>query len=356
MKTSLDDLKSYNQYDTSDVYLSLTGMGQQFETAWHDSQFVNLNLETDKLKNIVIVGMGGSNLAAHIVSSISPLLLKLPLEIVANYRLPAYVSKNTLVILTSYSGNTEEALSCAQDAKQRQSNNIVITTGGRLKDLALNEHWPLILLDDKQNPSRVPRYGIGLMLGATLGLLVRTNPEAYKYIDPKEITRVIDRGTDSLNKNLPTDTNPAKALAYKNKGMALILFSANHLDGVARAACNSFNESAKTFSTSFSIPDLNHHLLEGLSFPTQLKDTSRFLLLDSSLYPEIIQKRFQITKDFLIKQKYQLTVIKPESTNIVSQVFESLVFFAMFSYYLSIANRVNPGTNPWVDLFKKQLI
>lgn len=356
MKTPLDDPKNYNQFDPSGAYRSLTFMGQQFETAWHDSQFVNLGFEPGSLKNIVVVGMGGSNLAAHIISSLSPLLLKIPFEIVANYRLPSYVDKNSLILITSYSGNTEETLSCAQDAKQRHCHNVVITTGGKLKDFALTEHWPLVLLDNKLNPSRVPRLGLGLMLGATFGLFVRTNPEAYRFVDPKEITRIIDRGLEGLGQSLPSESNPAKALAQKNKGQSLILFSANHLDGVAKAATNFINESAKTFSASFNIPDLNHYLLEGLTFPTQLKDNTRFILLDSALYPKVIQKRFNLTKEMLIKQKYQLTVIKPEAADIVSQVFESLVFFVMFSYYLSIANHVDPGDNPWVDLFKKQLI
>jgi len=95
--------------------------------------------------------------------------------------------------------------------------------------------------------------------------------------------------------------------------------------------------------------------MEGLSFPLSLKDHTRFILLNSSLYPELIQKRFQTTKDILIKQNYQLSVIKPESSEITSQVFESLVFLTMISYYLSIVNKQDPGTNPWVDFFKKQI-
>ena len=356
MKSLLDNTKIYDQYDPSRVYSSLVNLAIQYESAWHDAQFINLGFETAGIKNIVVTGMGGSNLAAHVVQSLSPLLLKVPYEIVANYRLPQYVDKNTLVILVSYSGNTEEILSCAEDAKHRQCKTIVITTGGKLKDVSLNEHWPLMLLDSKLNTSHVPRYGLGLMLGSLLGIIVRLNPDAFRFVDPKEIVRVIDRGLENLNINRPTDSNPAKSLAAKNKGQSLVIISANHLTGIAKIASNFFNETSKTFSTTFNIPDLNHHLMEGLAFPTALKDNTRFILLDSALYPEIIQKRFKITKDILVRQKYQLTVIKPESTDIISQVFESLVFLILFSYYLSIANRQDPGTNPWVDLFKKQLI
>jgi glucose/mannose-6-phosphate isomerase len=356
MKTILDTAKTYDQYDPQQVRSSLVNLSQQFESAWHDAQFINLGFDTASIHQIVIVGMGGSNLAAHIVQSISPLLLKIPYEIVANYRLPQYVGRDTLVILVSYSGNTEEILSCAEDAKQRQSKTIVITTGGKIKIFALDEHWPLLLLDEKLNLSRIPRFGIGLMIGSLLGIFVRLNPDSFRFVDPKEIVRVLDRGLENLSVAKSLDNNPAKSLAEKNKGQSLILISANHLTGVAKVATNFFNETSKTFSASFNIPDLNHHLLEGLSFPTTLRDNTRFLLLDSALYPEVIQKRFRLTKDMLLRQKYQLTVIKPESTEIISQVFESLVFLVMFSYYLSIVNKQDPGTNPWVDLFKKQLI
>lgn len=355
MKTLLDDSKIFAQLDSLDVMDSIASMGHQFESSWHDSQFVSLNFEPGQIKNIVFAGMGGSNLPAHVLLSLAPLLLKVPFEIVSNYRLPQYTSNETLVILASYSGNTEEIISCGQDASVRHSKVVVITTGGKLKEFALNEHWPIILLDEKLNRSHVPRFGIGLMLGATLGLTVRLNPQAFSFLDPKEIVRVIERSLDSFKIDKSASDNPAKSFALKNKGQSILIFSANHLTGVAKVSANYFNETAKTFSSSFSIPDVNHHLFEGLTFPTSLKDHTRFILLNSSLYPEVIQKRLQITKDILIKQNYQLTIIKPETADITSQVFESLVFLVLISYYLSIVNKQDPGTNPWVDTFKKQI-
>lgn len=355
MKTFLDDTKIFEQLDTKDVYTSITSLGQQFESSWHDSQFVSLNFDPEKIKNIVFVGMGGSNLPAHIVQSLAPLLLKVPFEIISNYRLPQYVSENTLVILSSYSGNSEEVLSCAQDSASRKSKAVVITTNGKLKEFALNEHYPLILLEEKLNRSHVTRFGIGLMIGSVLGILVRLNPDAYRFVDPKEIVRVIERSIDTSRKDRPTKENPAKSFAVKNKGQSVVVFTANHLNGVGKVCSNFFNETSKTFSSQYTVPDLNHHLLDGLVYPVSHKDNTRFLLLNSSLYPDIIQKRFQLCKDILVRLNYQITVIKPESNEIISQVFESLVFSIMISYYLSIVNKQDPGTNPWVDFFKKQL-
>ncbi len=355
MKSALDDPRLYKQIDTLDVYDSLAKIGRQFESGWHDGQFVNLGFEPEKIKTVVFAGMGGSNLPAKIVHSLAPFILTIPFETVANYRLPTYADKTTLVILCSYSGNTEEILSCAQDAKQRGAKTVVITTGGKLKDHALTEHLPLISLDEKFNNCRLPRTGIGLTTGAVISLLIRLNQSAYRYFDTKEIAQTIERVLDMVNLYKPTSDNPAKSLALKHKGQGLLLFTANHLSGVGETAANFFNETAKTFCTNFNLPDLNHHLLEGLAFPISLKDSTNILILNSSLYPDIIQKRIQITKDILLKQKYHVTIIKPETTDPVSQVFESLVFLIMFSYYLSIVNKVDPGTNPWVDYFKKEI-
>jgi glucose/mannose-6-phosphate isomerase len=355
MKSTLDDPRTYKQIDTLDIYDSLSKIGRQFESGWHDAQFVNLGFEPEKIKNIVFAGMGGSNLPAKVVQSLAPFLLTVPFEIVANYRLPIYADKNTLVILCSYSGNTEEILSCAQDAHKRGCKTTVITTGGKLKDYAITEHLPLVALDEKFNSCRVPRTGLGLTIGALIGLLIRLNQGAYRHFDTKEIAHTIERVIDMVNIYKPSSDNPAKSLAQKHRGQGLLLFSANHLSGVGQTTVNYVNETAKSFCQSFDLPDLNHHLLEGLAFPTALKDNLNVIILNSSLYPDIIQQRIQITKDILLKQKYRVTVIKPETTDPVLQVFESLVFLIMFSYYLGIANKVNPGTNPWVDYFKKEL-
>jgi glucose/mannose-6-phosphate isomerase len=351
----LDNPKQYQQIDEQDLYGSLAKMGRQFESGWSAAQFVSLGFDPDKIKNIVFVGMGGSNLAGYIAHSLAPFLLSLPFEIVANYRLPSYANKSTLVILSSYSGNIEEVLSCAQDAEMRGCRSLAITSGGQLQALALSKKLPLILLDGQLNPSSVPRAGLGLSLGAVISLLVRLNPISERYFNQKEIIHTIDRVLDMVNRSKDQSDNPAKTLAAKHKGQGIIFFAANHLLGVAKSGTNYLHETAKAMSTSFSFPDLNHHLLEGFAFPMSLKDQQNILILNSSLYPEVIQKRVTLTREILLQQKYLVTVIKPESIDAVSQAFESLVFLIMFSYYLSMANKINPTPTPWVDYLKTHL-
>lgn len=351
----LDNPKIYHQLDEQDLYASFTKSGRQFESGWTAAQFVNLNFDTEKIKSIVFTGMGASNLAGYLAQSLSPFLFHVPFEVVSNYRLPSYADQNTLIILSSYSGDTEEILSCAEDASMRGCQRVIITSGGKLHSLANSENIPLILLDKKLNPSNAPRAGLGLSLGAVIGLLLRLNPPAQKYLNQKEIVHTIDRVLEMVNVYKPQSDNPAKSLAAKHRGRAVIIFSANHLSGVGKSATNYLNETSKTFSTAFNFPDLNHHLLEGFSFPLGLKDQANIIILNSLLYPEVIQKRVSLTKDILLQQKYLVTVLKPETNDVISQAFESLVFLIMFSYYLSIANKVDPTPNPWVDYLKTHL-
>jgi len=353
-KSALDNSRVFDQIDKKDLYSSISKTSLQFESGWHEAHFLNLGFEPEKIKNVVYAGMGGSNMAGKIILSLAPFLLKVPFEIIANYRLPLYVSKNTLVILSSYSGNTQEILSCALDAKNRGAKIVSITAGGQLEKTAKENHWPLITLDPALNSSKVPRMGLFLSLGASLGLIERLNPD-IKEINPKQIASLIGKTLDPIGKEINLKDNSAKMLAEKYKGQGLIILGANHLYGVADTVKNFFNESSKTFSLSLSIPDMNHHFLDGLVFPEKLKDNVSFLILNSSLYPQVIQRRIELIKEILLKQRYKLSIIKPESSGPVEQVVESLVFCTLLSYYLGISNQVDPSTTPWVDYLKNHL-
>lgn len=354
LKTALDNSRVYETLDKKDLYSSIGKISLQFESGWHEAHFLNLGFEPEKLRSIVFAGMGGSNMAGKIIHSLAPFLLSVPFEIVANYRLPSYANKNTLVVLSSYSGNTQETLSCALDAKNRGTKIVCIASGGQLEKMAKENHWPLIKLDPALNTSKVPRLGLFLSLGASIGLIERLKTDGTP-INPKQMASLLSRTLDPIGRNIELKANPAKTLAEKYKGQGLIILAANHLYGVADTIKNFFNETSKTFSVSLSIPDMNHHFLDGLTYPEKLKDNVSFLVLNSNLYPQVIQRRIELIKDILVKQRYKMTIIKPESSGPVEQVLESLVFCSLLSYYLSIVNHVDPGATPWVDYLKNHL-
>lgn len=337
------------------AWVSISNSGAQFESGFQSATYSSITINHQEIKNIVFCGMGGSNLAAKLISSLSPFLLPHPFEISSNYRLPSYVNKNTLVILCSYSGNTEEVMSMSLDAVRRQAQTIFISSGGKLADYAIQNHHNFIKIETDLNSSKAPRYGLFLLIGACFGLIKRLFPENTTEIDTQKIHLSIEKSLDLVRVEKNVSKNSAKDMAIKYQNKAVVFIGANHLASIGQIIKNYLNESAKTFAFAYEIPDSNHHLLDGLVYPSSFKDNLYFFLINSELYPSVIQKRLKITQDIIIKQGYQLTVVKPESDSLIGQTMESLVFFIVFSYYLSVVNKVDPIKTPYVDYFKNHL-
>lgn len=354
-KNLLDQPGIYTQYDSLRIYDSIVGFKNQIEQTWLEVNQKPLPDHCNLAKNVVIAGMGGSALGGRIIRSLDQYILNVPMEVVTNYRLPAYIDKHSLVILSSYSGNTEETISCAHDALSRGAQVYCIATGGKLMEMAKMNKLSHFQIDAKFNPSNQPRMGLGYSVIAQFALLARCGFINFEQKDVEQIGHLLEKLYSHYRKELPTEKNAAKQIAEKLKNQVVIFFSANHLVGTAHAIKNMINENSKTFSTTFDLPELNHHLLEGLSFPKSFRDCAHFLLIASDQYPAVIRRRLEITKDILKKHGYQYTVIKPESAHPTLQVFETLYFGEYVSYYLGLLHRIDPGPIPSVDYLKKEL-
>lgn len=350
---TLDNPNTYKKYDRHQVFESISLLPEQISTTWPLSN--SLPSFKSNLEHIIISGMGGSALSGRIILSLSQFILKTPLEIINNYRLPAYTNPKTLVILSSYSGNTEETISCAKDALRQKAEIAIITTGGKLAELAEKYNLPIILINPTGNPSGYPRLGIGYSLGAVLSILKHARLINLSDRDLDHLYHHLRHSNKEIMPDIPLKNNSAKKLANEFRGKIPILIAANHLTGTTHAIKNMLNENSKTFAACFDLPELNHHLLEGITFPKNLNQNLHFLLFGSSLYPDAIKNRLEITKNVFEKLKFPVTVIKPDSRNPLDESIESLSFGAFFSYYLSLLNNTDPGPIPWVDYFKKEL-
>jgi glucose/mannose-6-phosphate isomerase len=355
MKHLLDQEKTFKKLDPDGVYKSITLFKDQLKEAWEAVEIQTIKTKFTGINKVCIAGMGGSALAGRIIKHLSPVFSNLPFFISSNYRLPTWIDSKTLVIISSYSGNTEEAVSSFKDALTRKTKIFAIATGGQIEKIALENNLDFFKINKGSNPSGKPRLGLGSSLGAHLGLLRRLNLVNQDSLSLESILTSLSAMASHLSQDRGLKTNPAKILANQTKSKAIVLVSANHLNGAAYAAKNQLNESSKTFSVNFHLPDLNHHLLEGLSLPKQLKTLTHFILLNSEQYPQKISDRLKITKEVLIKQGYPVTIIRPESSSMVDQALETILFFEYYSFYLAMVNNVNPGPIPWVDYFKKKL-
>ncbi len=325
---------------------------EQLKQAWEEVRGINVDYKD--IQNIVFCGMGGSALGARMIDSLLYDRLELPLEIFNGYGVPSYTDDKSLVVISSYSGTTEESIAALEDAERRRAKIIVIATGGDLAKAASEKNIPSYIFEPKQNPSKQPRMSIGYASGAVLALV---SAMRLCTIKDEEIYKAVSVMQEAA-KHYADETNvenTAYNLSQKLKNKMPILVASEHLYGTAYTVKNQFNESAKTFCNLFELPELNHHLMEGLTNPVANKELLYFVFFNSHLYDTRIAKRYPLTQEVVTKQGIEHSTFSPTSQDKMSQVFETLVFGSFVVYYLTKSYGIDPMAIPWVDYFKEQL-
>ena len=310
----------------------------QCRKIWEDSKALAVERYLS-IQNIVLCGMGGSAYGGYVVNALFKNELKIPLYSNNDYDLPGFADENTLVILSSYSGTTEEVLSCSEAAKKQGCKIFSISGGKKLTDAGLN-------FEPKFNPSGQPRLGTGYMVLGVIGIL---NKLGFLELTDSEVETAVKE----LEENQENIKMQAKELSSKIKESIPLVFAAQHLGGNAHILRNQFNETAKNFSAFSLLSELNHHLLEGLKNPEDKKLI--VLFLSSQLYSERMIKRFELTKDVVSKQGIPYLEYKASGSNKLSQMLNALSFGGYLSLYLAFLYKIDPSLIPWVDYFKNEL-
>lgn len=351
----LDDKKILTKYNKSKVAETISYLSEQIATSFNDASATNFSKSYKNFQNVVVCGMGGSNLATELVRSVYGREMKIPFVLVRNYGIPAFVNSKSLVIISSYSGNTEEIVNCLKEARDKKAKIFCMASGGKILSAAKRYKLPYYKIDKKFNPGNQPRYGVGSQFGATLavfnklGLLSIRNKDINEAVD---YLYILNKGFDA---EMESNKNIAKDLAMEIKGSFPILVGAEFLTANTHILNNQINESAKNLSAYYPIPELNHHLLEGLQLPSVVNKKIKFLFFNSNLYSERISKRFKITQQVLKKQKINYIDYSIVGDSRLLAALEILLLGSWISYYLTILNEQNPTAIPYVDYFKKQL-
>lgn len=330
-----------------DYYLkSISLLGEQIKQSYNEAVRIHLPSSFERVNKIIICGMGGSQLGAELIKELFADKIKVPIMQIKDYILPAYADKNSLIFLLSYSGTTEEALTIQNEAKKRTKNIIAITAGGGLAEAAIKNNWPLYKFNPINNPSNQPRMGTGYMIGGLLAILNKLN-----FLEDSEniIKEII------VNAKLANSLKlKVQSLARSLKNKVPVIVAAEHLTGNAHIIANQINESAKQQCYFFTLPELNHHLLEGLKFPAAGRKHLSFVFLNSNNYHPRNRKRFKITKEVLVKQCVSCQEVNLRGSKI-SQAFQALAFGGLLSFELAKLNKVDPNKIDWVNYFKEKM-
>ncbi len=342
----LTNKEEIKKIDPRDTLSSTELIADQLETAWKEVNAIAFPDDFKNIRTIVFCGMGASIYGALVFRALLGSSLAFPTDVVSDYHLPEYVDESTLVVLTSYSGTTEEVLSCAEEARAKNAKIVVLTKGGPLADFAKANNLARYIFDGKLNPAGVPRLGNGYTILGLLGLL---NKAGVITIEEHEVEQAVER----LREKLPDLKNHALSDSEIFEQRISIIIAAEHLAGNAQILRNQFNETSKSFSAYYLIPDLNHHLMEGLQFPT--KHDLHFFVLNSPNYSPKIQKRVELTIDVIRQNKHVVHEFAASGQTVYDDFLEVLAYGSFLTLYLALRYGQNPAINPWVDWFKEKL-
>ncbi len=349
--TDLDDPEVYRKIDPADMIGRIGELPQQCRQAWQCATAFPLPPDYSAVDKVIILAMGGSAIGGDLVSTLAKEEGGPPVMVHRDYHLPPQVDDRTLVIASSYSGNTEETLSSFAQALDTPAKKLAITTGGRLKAIAEEGGVPRFTFDYEAQP----RAALGFSLFSILGLLNKLGLLDVKPQDMEQALKVLEELAPRLAPGVPLKANPAKQLATRLLGHLVVIYGAGILSTVAYRWKTQFNENSKVWAFHECFPELNHNAVVGYRLPPELAERAMVVMLRSpSLHPRILM-RYQVTAKILSDAGVAYQVVDAQGEGPLSQMMSTILIGDHVSYYLAILNNVDPSPVEVIDYLKEQL-
>ena len=346
----LDDKNVLEQRDPSGA---LKIAAKEYTQAEFEATVWNGEHDHRPIRNIVVAGMGGSALAALIVKVWLRGVLTEPFEVVRNYTLPQYVGPNTLVIVSSCSGNTEETLGCLDQARERGAQITIMTSGGALLDRARDLSIAHVVLPDRAEIE--PRMTTIAQTRALAQLLAHFAiiPSSY-YQDIAQQSSMLATATEEWTAAVTTDKNLAKQLALLAVGKTAVFYGGELTAPLAYKWKISWNENSKNVAFWNEYPEFNHNEFLGwTSHPIE----KPYVIFDlrSRFEHSQVQRRFEISDRLLSGMRPKATSIELAGDSVLAQLLWGCILADFVSIYLAILNSVDPTPVALIEKLKHEL-
>lgn len=338
----LNDVEKIRSVDPENMYNRIFDLPEQLKDALKIGKDWKINPdEFADIKNIVVIGMGGSAIGGDLARTFLASKLLIPFQVIRNYQLPEYVDDETLVIASSYSGNTEETLAALDDALRRKAMIAAITTGGMLEEVAKLNEIPLVKLPEGLQPRAAIGYSfVPLMIFLEkIGLIKNVGPELEAVI--KHLTNA----RELFIEDAKAKDNPAKNLAEKIHGKIPIIYTGPTLiDTIGLRWKGQICENSKNLAFVNQYAEFNHNELVGWADAIKKHKDSLIViqLRDNDDHPQVY-KRMDIVKTIISELGIEVIDIKSAGPSQLSRLFYLIMFGDFLSYYLAVLNEVDPS-------------
>ena len=320
----------------------IEGFTTQLKEAISIGEKASLKVSDKKITNVLICGLGGSGIGGSIVADIVSGQILVPISYSKDYSIPNYVDENTLVIGSSYSGNTEETLEALDECLKRKAEVAIITSGGKLISIAKKNNLNHIVIPGGNPPRAMFAYSF-----TQLFFILKH----YKIINNDFINNFI-KGINLLDKEKENIKQQAKDLAKKIFKKTPVIYVANGGEGVAIRFRQQLNENSKVLCWHHVVPEMNHNEL--LGWRTNTENLAVIYLRNKSDYIRN-QKRMDINKEVISKYTDNISDIWSMGDSALENSLYLINFGDWVSWYLSELNNVDAIEIDVINFLKDKL-
>lgn len=345
----LDNLENIKTVDKSGMINFPVNSAKHYREAADLAR--NVRLSYPEPDNIIISGMGGSAIGGDLLKDWARNQIDVPIEVNREYELPSYASKGTLVLLTSYSGDTEETLSTFLDALKRKCMVFCVSSGGALLENADRLGVPYLKVPSVMPPRAALPYlftpllvcleNMGLISGAK-------NQLTEALLTLEKISR--DNAPEK-----PTIENFCKALALNIGQTSPVIYGFGFYRSVAMRYKQQFNENSKVPAKWDVFSELNHNETVGWERAGELAKCYSAILLRDSDEPTAINSRIEITKELLEQAGAKVMEVQAQGKNRLAKMLSTTLIGDFTSVYLAVQRDVDPTPVKTINYLKETL-
>jgi glucose/mannose-6-phosphate isomerase len=271
------------------------------------------------ITNVLICGLGGSGIGGSIVAELVVKNANVPINVTKGYFIPAYVNQNTLVIVSSYSGNTEETLNCMELAMEKNAKIVAVTSGGKVLEKCKTNSIDSIVVPG----GMPPRACLGYSLTQLFFVL-----EFHKIIS-NSFKNDLEKAVELINAEEANIIEEAKQIAQSIKGKLPVIYATTYNEGIAIRFRQQLNENSKILCWHQIIPEMNHNELVG--WTEKNENLSVLIFLDKDDYSRNLA-RVDINKEVIKNYASSITEIYSKGNSII----EKAIYFIHLGDWISV--------------------
>ena len=337
--------------DKGNMYQAIWDFSDNIIDAIELGEKIELNNKYKDINKIIIAGMGGSAIGGDVVYTLLNEEIEIPFFIIRGYNIPAWVDNSTLVICSSYSGNTEETIAILEKVKTRGAQVCSITTGGAIENLCSKYNYDSVIIPKGLQPRAALAFSFIPLLYVLLKLkIIKTDIKSW-LISSSELIR--SHRKDFIKKD---NNNPIWDLAKKiyNK-IPIIYADSQRLETVAVRLKGQICENSKILAYHNIFPELNHNEIVG--WENNKEFFSNYFII--WLYDKKMNARNKARQKIMIEMLDELGV-KQEVIKVAGKSFKERFLLLIhygdwLSYWCAILHKTDPSPVKNINMLKNKL-